>query len=346
MPQNGKGAKSKGSKNGRKPVKNLKVKRGMRSRADRVLAQNTGCSVPQAFGAEKAQRNLCCWDAKLPHHLPLPRAVGPYTVIRTTRRVLTSKAMNVIGTYMAPGAGGGFGATGGMPEWTDVCLSGDVDQNLLVNAASNTVLISLPIDSLGSAATVCPSALSVQIMNPQALQTSKGIVYAGVMNTQAAIAGRAESWVSYANKFIQYQSPRLMSAGKLALRGVQIDSYPLNMAEVSNFTPLRKIGDRSAATYSDNSMEPRGWAPIVIYNGGAGGADGLELELLITVEWRVRFDLDNPASASHTHHPVASDGLWDTLMRRATALGHGVKDIAELAAVAAPAIATARALMA
>ena len=152
----------------------------MRSRAEQVLSQNTGCSVPKAFGGEKANGSLQCWDAKLPHHLSLPRAVGPYTVIRTTRRVLSSKAMNVIGTFMSPAAGTGFGATGGSAQWSSICLAGDVNQTLLINAPNNSIFESLPINSLGDAATVCPSALSVQIMNPQALQTSKGIVYAGV----------------------------------------------------------------------------------------------------------------------------------------------------------------------
>lgn len=318
-----------------------KTKQAIRSRADQVLAQNTGASVPKAFGAGKTAHTLCCWDAKLPHHLPLPRAVGPYTVIRTTRRVLSSKAMNVIGTFMV-------GAPGGSLNWSSFCFAGDADQTLPINdptGSGNAIFLSLPINSLGDAATVCPSAVSVQIMNPQALQTSKGIVYAGVMNTQAAIAGRADTWSAYGDKFVQFQTPRLMSAGKLALRGVQIDSYPLNMTEVSNFTPLVKQGD-AQGVYTAGVAEPRGWAPIIIYNGGAGGADGLELELLITVEWRVRFDLDNPAAASHSHHPVATDSLWDSLMKRATALGHGVKDMAELAAVAAPAITAVRAMSA
>jgi hypothetical protein len=207
-----------------------------------------------------------------------------------------------------------------------------------INGTSNAQLFSLPLDGLGDAATLVPSALSVQIMCPTALQSAAGIVYAGVMNTQAAIGGRTESWSSYMEKFVQYQNPRLLAASKLALRGVQINSYPLNMSEVSRFTPLKKQAD-STFTYSTSSNEPAGWAPIVIYN-----PDGVNLELLITMEYRVRFDLDHPASASHTHHPIASDAIWDRMVRNAVALGNGVTDIADVVANTGMAIGRAAAV--
>jgi len=66
---------------------------------------------------------------------------------------------------------------------------------------------------------------------------------------------------------------------------------------------------------------------IAIYNPG-----GATLELLITVEYRVRFDLDHPASASHKYHPIASDSTWDKMTRGAVALGNGVMDIADVVA--------------
>jgi len=175
-------------------------------------------------------------------------------------------------------------------------------------------------------------------MCPTALQSASGIVYAGVMNTQAAIGGRSETWASYMEKFVQFQNPRLLAASKLALRGVQINSYPLNMSEVSRFTPLKKATD-GTFTYTTASSEPVGWAPIVIYN-----PDAANLELLITVEYRVRFDLDHPASASHTHHPIASDAVWDRMVRNAVALGNGVMDIADVVANTGMAVGRAAAV--
>jgi hypothetical protein len=207
-----------------------------------------------------------------------------------------------------------------------MCLVTDVNAVDPISGPTNARSFGMPLDGLGSAATLVPSAISVQVMCPTALQTASGIVYAGVMNTQAKIGGRVESWIDYMDKFVQFQSPRLLAASKLALRGVQINSYPLNMTEVSKFTALEQTEDKQFQ-FDDGSREPAGWAPIMIYNPAAA-----DLELLITFEYRVRFDLDHPASSSHTHHPIASDSTWDKFMRQAVSLGNGVMDIADVVA--------------
>jgi len=202
----------------------------------------------------------------------------------------------------------------------------DVNAANPINGPGNSSSTTIELGGLGESATLVPSALSVQIMCPTALQTASGIIYAGVMNTQVQIGGRAESWDSYMNKFVQFQSPRLLAASKLALRGTQINSYPLNMAEVSKFSSLDRTND-AVFQWDTDLLESTGWAPIIIYN-----PQGATLELLITVEYRVRFDLDHPASASHKHHPIASDSMWDKMVRQATSLGHGVQDIADVVA--------------
>jgi len=214
----------------------------------------------------------------------------------------------------------------------------DVISTSAINSSAgngNAQSYSVDLGALGAAATIVPAAITVQMMCPTSLQQASGIIYAGVMNTQAAIGGRAESWDAYMNKFVQFQSPRLLAASKLALRGVQISSYPLNMTEVSKFTPLDRPAD-AVYPFTAAAPEPVGWAPIVIYN-----PDGATLELLITVEYRLRFDLDHPASASHSHHPVAPDTTWDRLTRAAVSLGHGVEDIAESVANAGMAVGRA-----
>jgi len=295
--------------------------RGRRTHATSVLAQGVGAAPPKAWGSAPGA-TLRCWDAKLPHHLALPRAVGPYTVIRATRRVAVTDAVNILGTFQA---GEAYGVAH-MNHWSEVCMASSVAAGTAINAASNVKFETVDLSGLGPAATLTPSAFSVQILCPASLYTASGIVYAGVMNTQACIADRLDTWSEFAEKFVQFQNPRLLSSAKLALRGVQINSYPLNMAEVSKFTPLRKEGNE-VTTYNESKSEPIGWAPIMIYN-----PDGAQLELLITTEYRVRFDLDHPASASHTHHAVASDSTWDSLTRQASALGNGVMDIADVVA--------------
>lgn len=252
--------------------------------------------------------------------MPLPRSVGPYTTVRATRRVQVSTHCNVIGTCQTQGG------SAEAKHWSEIIMLSDVTASNPINATNNVQSTTIDLGGLGDAATLVPSALSVQIMCPTALQSASGIIYAGVMDTQAAIAGRTDTWDAWMNKFVQFQNPRLLAASKLALRGVQVNSYPLNMTEVSKFTPLNKHSD-ATYTLAAGADEPSGWAPIVIYN-----PQGANLELLITVEYRVRFDLDHPASASHTHHPVTPDAVWDRMVRSAVALGNGVMDIADVVA--------------
>jgi len=175
-------------KNGKKPKASKKksagrrVQTGMRSQATRVLAQGVGALPRRAFGAAKRSHTLACWDAKLPHHLPLPRAVGPYTVVRTTKRFQANWGNIILGTFMKP-----TGSSGS--EWTNICAvapslaNGDANW---ISAHQNTNAYRTPLDFLArntSMATCVPSAFTVQILNPEALQTTTGIVYAGVMNT-------------------------------------------------------------------------------------------------------------------------------------------------------------------
>lgn len=310
---------------------------GMRSNATRVLAQGVGSVPKQAFGAKNAA-TLAVWDAKLLHHLPLPRAVGPYLVVRTTKRFQVDARDVIIGTFKTPAAETGD-FTG---DWSNVCAIYDVNGSLPIGDPNNAAVITTPLSFLTSGtsmATCVPSALTVQILNPEPLQTTTGIVYAGVMNTQARVGGRTESWDDLMGRFVQYQSPRLMSAAKLALRGVQISSYPLSMTPISEFTSLHPDVD-AVVTFGPRHPEPVGWAPILVYN-----PQGVALEYLVTTEWRVRFDLANPASAAHVQHPIATDGLWHNLCRQASALGHGVRDISEVVANGAQAYQAARTAM-
>jgi hypothetical protein len=169
-------------------------------------------------------------------------------------------------------------------------------------------------------------------MNPNPIGSTAGIVYAGTMNTQVPLANESRTWTALADQFVEFQNPRILSAGKLALRGVQASGYPLNMSAVSDFSPLTQDAD-GVVTYSTAIPEPVGFTPIMVYN-----VNSVQLEYLVTTEFRVRFDLSNPASAGHVHHPVASDFQWDKLMKVASAMGNGVVDIAEAVANSGQAI--------
>jgi hypothetical protein len=269
--------------------------------------------------------DLSCWDATMPQHLPLPRAVGAYTTIRTTKVINSDAEVLIFGSFQSP-----FQGSGKVEGWSTFCCVASVDANLEVGGSNNTKFYAMPLDSLGLAATLVPSALSVQIINANALQSTVGTVFAGTMNTQASLISptlNTRTWNNVSNSFVSFQAPRFMTAPKLALRGVRVNSYPLNMSAVSDFKSLRQDVDVTG-TWSDD-LEPVGWAPILAVNTSP---DKPVLTYVVTQEWRVRFDLANPASAGHVHHPIATDGLWDRLMRARQAMGSGVEDIPDVIA--------------
>ncbi len=126
-----------------------------------------------------------------------------------------------------------------------------------------------------------------------------------------------------------------MSAGKVVLRGVQMDSHPLSMADVSDFRGLYELtssinqtgttpGPWSTPAAGGTGVDPEGWAPMVVYN-----PNNTPLSLLVSMEWRVRFDLSNPAVSSHSHHGVSSDVAWEKHIAAATRQLPGVIDIVE-----------------
>jgi hypothetical protein len=210
--------------------------------------------------------------------------------------------------------------------WDSTIAIYDADATLPINAPLNAFMVNLPLSGLGTSATVVPSAFTMQLMNPEALQTTSGSIYLGTLPVQTFLGGRTDSWATAFDQFIEFQNPRMCSAGKLALRGVQVSSYPMNMSQVSNFTEYVSENDQGF-TYGAGFKEVTGWSPIFVRNPMS-----VDLEFLVTVELRVRFDFSHPASSSHRHYPIASDTVWDRLMSAATALGNGVIDISDTVA--------------
>jgi hypothetical protein len=198
------------------------------------------------------------------------------------------------------------------------------------------------LDQLGESATIVPSALSVQVMNPNALQTTNGILYCGRMKTQFRGEDSAELWDNLANEFISFQSPRLCSAGKLALRGVKVDAAPFNIKELQDFDriidpmdgtgavvnlPWSSASEGSGEQIVNSRFMMKGFAPIAIANPG-----GVNLQYLVTMEFRCRFDLGHPASSTHVHHQPATEATWASHIKNMLSAGHGALDIADAVA--------------
>jgi hypothetical protein len=257
-----------------------------------------------------------CLDARLPRTLGLPRAVGPYTVIRTSAVISTSARVIMFCPFMRESNAG--------KQWYNWCGVADVDSDQPVNGANNTTPILMPVDTLGGAAEVVPAALTVQVMNPNSLQTASGMFAMGRVNQQLNIGGSTETWHAWKDRLVSYQSLRMMSGGKLALRGVKCSAAPLNMTEYADFATLFTT-DSGAVTWT-NFMQPSALTPIVFLHTNQAT---LNMEFMVTIEWRVRFDPSHPASASHTHHDTLSDEAWNSVSRAMAQAGHGVEELSE-----------------
>jgi len=321
----------------RRIVRNKNVKVKMRTNADRVLTQGTGKAVSRAFGNTRIPKQLGlpggAWDAFNSCHAPLPRSVGPYTVVRTSRLFSSNDKINIFGTFRIHPAAGTSGADNG-PYWSNIiCAHGKTSVGPIHTGPSTAFSITnmpggnpVAAETDNSCFTCCPAAISVQIMGSESVMNATGQLAAAVCPARLDLSDDSRSWETVEQEFVAYFRPRLMSAGKLVLRGVQMDSHPLSMADVSDFLPMRgsNVDLPAQAWGGPAAPHPQGWAPIVVYNPGQ-----TTLSFIVSVEWRVRFDLSNAAVASHSHHGVSTDAAWDKHIQRASAALPGVLDIVE-----------------
>jgi len=263
------------------------------------------------------------FDATLPHHLPLPRPVGPYITIRTTSIVQNNHVACFIGAFSTE-----EGALA-RSRWANVFMCASVNSGLAMNAVNNlqTFSYGTMTDAAWDYAHITPSAVTVQVMNPNALQTTNGIVYMGRLRTSTMLSQQGITWAEYFNNYVAYSQPRLCSAAKLAMRGVKVSAIPYNMAEMANFEARSGVANGNYTwdnTTIEGTLNPCGFAPICVYN-----PNQINLDYLITTEWRVRFDPSNPAMAGAVRHPASSDQFWSRALAALEAAGHGVVDIAD-----------------
>lgn len=370
---------------------------GPRARAPRVLAQGAGAVPRRPMGSKKSVVSIPrglpmgCWNAHSAAHAGLPRAVGPYTVVRTTSIVTSKSPLIIFGSYATQNVtttptGIQFGNGYGDKLWTNVCAVGAPENipttdfnNAAISSGTFTELHSIPVPGTTangafahdytpetanayfsleySNTTAVPSAISVQIINPTAVQTAAGTGVAAVCPVRLDLAGTQKTWKTIGDEILSYYRPRVLTGGKLALRGVQMDSMPLSMTDVSDFRELYQADplttSPSTVRWDYNShlqniegapalsdaqktfgvnLHPEGWAPMVYYspyNAEREFADRQEMTFLVTMEWRVRFDISNPACSSHVMHKPSSDAQWHNMITKAVQVLPGVIDIVE-----------------
>lgn len=265
-------------------------------------------------------------NAMHPCHLPLPRAVGGYSVIRTTDIINMSEEAILFGTFK------GYAQEFTETAWFSAIAVRNVAHGVknAINADGNAFFhnsTALEAAALNGARMV-PAAMTVQVMNGQSLQNASGIAYIGRSKTVLDLMGDTRSWEDVLKELVAYSAPRLCSAGKLALRGVQVNAVPNNLSVLSDFVP-RRVPTAGTHTWNEANYaaDMEGFAPIFVYN-----PDNIALKFLVTIEWRMRFDPLNPAYAGHTVHPPASESTWSRVVNDAESAGHGVMDIADVTA--------------
>lgn len=328
--------------------KHNKITRPLRQGVGAVSTAS-GMSVSRRRRARNQRAHSArCLNANYPQHLALPRAIGPYTVTRSTCIVAAPAKVFVFGTFEQSYPDAIDTNTDGT-RWTNLCCIASGNSSSSISTLNNAVFSSMPgINStvLGHAVSLVPSAMTVQCMNPEALQTTHGIVYAGGMSMVPKLLGDSRTWESMAQQFIAFQRPRLCAAAKLALTGVEHSLIPMNMNVLSEFTDLATvIGAPSVGTWDYNGTNSRpvelaGFAPLIVYN-----PDEIDLQFLVTVEYRMRFDLSHPAASTHQFHDPAPMSAWHSAIKGMTELGHGVRDIAQVVADAGTAARSAVALL-
>jgi len=303
-------------------------------------------SAPR-FGSCDVARVNYGFDANHPSHLPLPIQTGPYMVMRVTTKISweDAKPVMVFGTFRGAKQANNINVSVSTQNpqsfadgWASACAVGG---NLADPIRNASTWFPQPLGEV-SRATMTPSALSVQIMNADKLQDSAGIVYAARLKTQfRGVEAGTDSWRNFGDQMVSFMQPRLMSAGKIALKGVKVDSVPFNTFELQDFDRVLDLGpslgfpaytpyvagwkDSAETTAGPNIVHScKGFAPIAVYN-----PDSVKLDYLVTTEYRVRFDISHPAASTHKLHHPTSQSEWSTAIARAMATGHGVLDIVE-----------------
>lgn len=359
-----------------------------------AITPGTGRSVSRAFGSGSSSQTAAgarhCWNALHPSHLALPRPVGPYTVVRLTTTFSTNDPFVMIGTFKhlsgdckRPDVVSTSGVYFTEESWSSVCAMSCSSSNQYKPIAGYTADDTAYTGGISDVAhwsmysqsglnvmqkncQIAPSALTVQVMNANALQTTEGLMYAAVVPLEANYSSHhgKNTAAGMGANMISYMKPRLLSLPKLALSGCCAHSHPLDMNDISDFREIGNTTDSGVqitntgsyfwghphlgagtSTYTNKvaNISTCGWAPIMFYRPDATSTSN-QLTFQVTTEYRVRFDLSNVASATHKLHTPAPMSTYTNLIKNAVnALPGILENVAEVAAGSA---ATRKGMMA
>lgn len=294
--------------------------RAARRTRDNTLANRPGRPGPLPMGSkDSSDRTLKKYglDAFHPCHLPLPRAIGKYLVVRTVAAFKASDYLTLFGPSITRSAD--------KTQWNNAVALAFATDLRIINAAT-TSRYTGPNPTVFELAQVVPAAFTVQVMNDTALQTAAGVFYMGKCTSGIEVPDISDNRTAkeLAESLISFKPPRILTGSKLALRAVKADAVPVDMAEMAEFCSLAVQADIINLNWPGNHNGFAAFAPIYLVNPG-----NHELQFMVGTEWRLRFDPTNPAGSAATNHGVKSDNFWNDVIQGIEKLGHGVVDAIE-----------------
>lgn len=278
------------------------------------IKQGVGRAVTKPIGAAKRNgHSVRCLDAFDPSHLPLPRAIAGYTVIRTTAIHAPTTVNRRVFTMFCPL----MTNISGQDQWMNCyALSsnvGSVSQLDVVNGWTTWNMPGVSIAGGYRGARLTPSAITIQLMNPEAVQTTAGIVYIGRANNAMNVRTMdlTQTFDTLAQNLVAFTAPRLCSAAKLAFNGVKVSAVPNDMTEMADFTAIDfETAPQNLTLAAASNIRPGGFNPIFVYNPNV-----IDLQFLVCVEWRVRFGPANSMHSLVTEYPAAPDATWTRILK-------------------------------
>lgn len=259
-----------------------------------------------------------------PLHIPLPISTGKYNVIRVCADFTSDNYLTLIGAMDYASAGS---HTYHDSVWTNYGGIAKAQGTDLMTGQWSALALPSPTgnDSRGFASVV-PSAVSVQVLNPASLNTAAGVVYMGRCSTiLSGVEGSdTRNVADFCNALLSYSSSKRISGARLAMSPQQINCVPADLNDLTAFRELGPPSDQASPQTSfawDTNYDFAGFKPAYIIN-----PQKQTLSYRVCIEYRVRLSPFNPMHNTQQLHKPVSHDMWHKIVGTAESVGHGVED--------------------
>lgn len=268
--------------------------RGLVSIAPRKTGGGIAKAKRNVGKTQKSSAHMLALNAFQKTHMPLPRAVAPYSVVRTIVNygVTTSNRdkMVVIQPMM--------NVTGDVPGFTNCVgwVTDLEDASGRIPTTASPLGINLP--AVGNTGVECvPAAITMRVTCPSPLINATGQLFLGRWN----VPGDRTAYQDYSDMvsgFEAYAKPEPYTAAMMSTRVREVSCVPRDFNDFCEFHPYTN------AAFSSTLRPWGGMTPIVFSMKAAVPATVYNLQ--ICVEWRYRFKMDDPAASTHVFHPPSN----------------------------------------